>query len=491
MSFDSLFDQIHNKNPKVSGNSFDSLFDQASKSKKPGWKQGNRLHAQGTLAAADLALFPLTLQSDVTSSEDAQHAEFRKGIFEDIERLAEQKQTGVWDEQDEELFQQLQEQIKNPEKAEPFVQTADIRPSHLAKKGIKEFTGEDLEPRNAAEHIVEFAGNVIKPKSLIKGVEYLASKELRQTIKLQKNWDRLSRAAAKSPEKQTLLNFAKQKELSPEATNLLFHSEGRAEYLATIGRKTKKFKGAVEELNKKLGKNYNELKALGEQGGHLNLQEADALMGDLGKVLEEMKGAPYIGAEVSPVINSLEKSIENINNKTNSVKELIESRINLSSDINWRNFEKGDFYRNEARQAFFNAIERKNPAVAERLANTDRAWAKYEKFKDVLDAKIPTMNIKGVKAPVSLVEALAFGVAPFIPVLGKGAAVAVALKIAVQRLATQMAINPKYNKPLKHLQAAMLEGRPEKIKKDYMAIKAITKKEDPDIYEEIKDLDFD
>ena len=96
-----------------------------------------RLGAQYGLGLADRAMLPLSIQSSVLSSPQAQHAEFRKNIFEDIERLAEQKATGVWDKKDEELFQELQEQIKSPERAAPFVRTADISPSALIKKGIK------------------------------------------------------------------------------------------------------------------------------------------------------------------------------------------------------------------------------------------------------------------------------------------------------------------------------------------------------------------
>lgn len=79
------------------------------------------------------------------ANEDSQLIEYRKHVFEDIERLAEQKQTGVWDEDDQKLMDSLIEQVKTPqgkeefgEKARPFVKTADITTMGLLEKsGLK------------------------------------------------------------------------------------------------------------------------------------------------------------------------------------------------------------------------------------------------------------------------------------------------------------------------------------------------------------------
>ena len=154
------------------GTSFDWGAYETVKPKKGGAEKAARIGAQYGLGLADRAMLPLTLQAAVLNSPDAQHAEFRKGIFEDIERLAEQKQTGAWDEKDEALFQELQEQIKHPEKAEPFVKTADISPSALLRKGVEKTTGYDLKPEGAAEHIAEFAGS-FTPKEIGTGIKNL------------------------------------------------------------------------------------------------------------------------------------------------------------------------------------------------------------------------------------------------------------------------------------------------------------------------------
>lgn len=54
----------------------------------------------------DLAVAPL-------SSKEAQLVPYRESVFEDIERLEEQKLAGVWDKKDQELYDHLIEQAKD------------------------------------------------------------------------------------------------------------------------------------------------------------------------------------------------------------------------------------------------------------------------------------------------------------------------------------------------------------------------------------------
>jgi hypothetical protein len=112
---------------------------------------------QGTPAgmAYEAAVSPL-------ASKEAQSVVQRQNIMEDIERLMEQKQTGVWDQKDQELLDHLQEQIKHPEKAEQFVKTTDISLRGLAEQA----TGVDLEPEGILEKGAQWAGFIKNPKKL-------------------------------------------------------------------------------------------------------------------------------------------------------------------------------------------------------------------------------------------------------------------------------------------------------------------------------------
>lgn len=94
--------------------------------------------------------------------KEAQTVKYREGVFEDIERLSEQKQTGVWDQQDQELLDNLIDQVKNPEKMDEFVQTADISPRGLLGKA----TGKDLHPEGILEKAANWAGFIKNPQKL-------------------------------------------------------------------------------------------------------------------------------------------------------------------------------------------------------------------------------------------------------------------------------------------------------------------------------------
>ena len=467
------------------------------KPQKSKLEKAGRTAAQYGIGAAETALFPYEVGVSPLKSKGAQALKYRETVHEDIERLLEQKNAGIWDESDEELFQSLIQQIKNPEEAEKFVKTADIGVGDIAEKGAEKL-GYDLKPQGGLEHGSRIAGNIISPNALVKGVKALpdlgkglVNKEFRHAIKEQKNWSRLAKAAEGNAERETLLKFAKEHNLSPEATSLLYQTKGKAELVTQIGKRTKKFKGAVSELKNKLGNNYEELKRLAEEGGTLDFEEANRVANGLEGLLNEMKSTHVIGPEAAPVIKTLENAVESIMKKPSTAKELINSRVNLSDSINWRNIERGDFYRTEARKVFADAIAEKNPALGKRLLDTDRAWAKYEQFKDVLDPKIPTFKFKGLSIPTQLMTGAIF-LAPLAGAISMGtAAKAYGFKEAVQRISTQLVLNPKFQKPLKILQKEMLRGSTKGIKQAFLVIKHLAKKEDPEIYEDLKDIEVE
>lgn len=105
--------------------------------------------------AYDVAVAPL-------ASKEAQTAEYRKNLFEDIERLQEQKQTGVWSEKDQKLYDNLIEQAKDASKSEEFIKTADLSVRGLIEKA----TGIDLKPEGVAEKAAQWAGFMKDPKKL-------------------------------------------------------------------------------------------------------------------------------------------------------------------------------------------------------------------------------------------------------------------------------------------------------------------------------------
>lgn len=471
-----------------------SFLDKPKRSKA---EKAARIGGRLAIGAAELGAFPYEVAVAPLASKGAQTAEYRKNLFEDIERLSEQKQTGVWDEQDENLLKNLISQVRNPNKAEKFVKTADIGISGLAEKAA-ETLGYDLKPEGFAEHAAQIAGNIVSPKQALKlaknapsFIKNIAKKEARSAAKTEANWKHLEKVAKVDPEKKTLIKFAKEKSLSPEATTLLFQAEGKVENLGRLA-KGKKFEGAIGELKDKLGKEYNSLKTLGKEGGYLNFEETDKLTGNLDKILREMNATAVIGPNTAPVITTVENAIKRLHNNPNSIKELINSRQGLEQGINWRDIDAGDFFRKQMKEAFSKAIKEKNPAIYERLVHNDRAWAKYAKYQDILDKRLPTIKVKGIEIPKKLLTLAAFGSALMpIPFVGKSAALVATLKEAIQKLSTELLMNPKFQAPLRKLVEAISRGDTKNIKQAFLVIRNMTKKEAPEVYESVKDIEFE
>lgn len=125
-------------------------------------EKAGRIGMQAGLATAERALLPYEIAVAPLASKEAQEAELRKNIFEDIERLAEQKQTGVFDEQDQAQLDYLTDLIKHPEKIEPFVKTKDIGVRGLFEKA----TGIETKPEGIAEKAVGWTAFIKKPPNV-------------------------------------------------------------------------------------------------------------------------------------------------------------------------------------------------------------------------------------------------------------------------------------------------------------------------------------
>ncbi len=183
MSFDALFDEVasgrkksqyfpgisreefYPKEQQQKTANFDELFDQIHSQQKPERslaQKGGRLGSQFLIGAAENALMPYELGVAPLASKEAQQVPYRENLGEDIENLLIQKQSGDWNEKDEEFLQNLQEQMLHPEKSEQFIQTADLGVRGLAEKA----TGLDLHPEGILEKAAGWTGFIKNPKNI-------------------------------------------------------------------------------------------------------------------------------------------------------------------------------------------------------------------------------------------------------------------------------------------------------------------------------------
>jgi hypothetical protein len=376
-----------------------------------------KLAARAGIGALQVAATPYELSVAPLASRGAQHGEYRKHIFEDIERLLEQKRSGVWDKQDQELYNKLISQIENPEEAEQNIRTTDVGLGSLIEKGAEK-AGIDLKEEDTADVLATLAGGFSNPRSWAKAAQKapsLLSKSGRQALKSSKEtqktaskWDSLKRAAKGNTEKEGMLNLAKKSKLSPEATTLLLQSEGKVNLLSKIAKKTKKYEGAVKELNEKLGKNYDKLKEVGKKGGYIGAKAEQSLSKDLSSTLEELDKTLIVGPDTDAAKKAIGTALSRLESQGSTVEELINTRLNLGQSINWNRVDPKGAMLNQTRETLMRAIEKSNPKVAKELKLTDQGWSKYKKFEKSLEKKQATVKIHGIDVPVANV---AFGAA--------------------------------------------------------------------------------
>lgn len=483
----SFFADLDEQEPVRSKSSFFADIDEQPKAGT--LRKTGRLGAQYGIGVAERVATPYEIAVAPIASKKAQLGEYRKGVFEDIERLQEQKQTGIWDEQDEKLLRSLIEQVKDTKKAEPFVKTADIGVGSLIEKAAKPF-GIDLKPEGIEEEGARLAGALIGPKTIAKGAQKVgklatsAGREELRLLKQEKNWERLGRAAAGNPQKESLLNFSKEQGLTPQEATLLMQSQGKIDVLEKIGRKSKKFKDTVQSLRQKLGSSYEEIKAAGKDKGLLGPEIRSSMQGDLQKILNEIEVTYVIGPDTQAAKNVLEKTQELLGSREGTILDLINSRQEIRQGINWRNVDRGDHLRDEAVKAITKGIETKDPAIAKKLKDTDKAWAQYSKYADMLDKKQPIIMIKGIPVPSGMGDLAFSGIA-----YGVGGLKGLISKEAVRRLTTKFVTEPKYQALHKNLTHALKTGATKKQAEIFTSVKKMLKKDDPKLYEDFEDVE--
>jgi len=459
--------------------------------KKPINKKA-RLAAQYGIGLAERAAAPYDIAVSPLSSKKAQQVPYRENIFQDIERLQEKKQMGDWDENDQNLYDFLVDQIKNPEEADKFVKTFDISSSGLIEKAGKKL-GYNLEPEDAQELGARITGNIFTPKGLAKGVKQatkLLNKEYRQASKLQSQWKKLDISSKGNPEKENILNFAKSKNLTPEESTVLLRTHGSIKTLESLAKKNKKYKQVASGLKDKLGNSYDQLKYLGKQSGLLTESEKGALQGDLQKTLNKIGKTFVEGPDTKAARLEIEEAIKKIGANQGTIEDLINSRQNLNQVVNWKNVDPKEAILKEVDNSLFNAIQRKNPEIASELKKVDTAYSKYKTFSKNLDKKQPFFKFGGVEIP-GLMGKIAFGTALTMSGLGTKAALGVGVKEAVQRMSTKLLTDPKYYGISKRIRNAVMQGSTEKQKSLFLVLKQMLKKDDPELYDEVSELTFD
>lgn len=480
-------EEILPKKNKVSSGFFLDLDE-----KKPAALKKPGKLAQFAIGNIERVAAPYDISVSPLASKSAQLVPYRENVLADIERLQEQKQMGLWDEQDQALYDNLINQIRNPKEAEKNVQTLDLSSANLIEKGAEKF-GVNLKAETGGDVAARIAGNLISPAALAKAPNYiktLAKKELRDAAKIKSQWSSLKTAAKGNPQKENILQFASEKGLNPEEATLLIQSNAEIDFLGKLANKSKKFRKIADGLKEKLGGSYDEIKEIGRGGGHLSFSEAEVLTEDLSKLLQDMGKTFVEGPDTKGARIAIEEAITKIQNNGGTIEDLINSRQNLGQIANWRNVDPKGAMLKKAQNAFMASIERKNPGLAKELKNTDEAYGTYKKFQSLLEKKQPVVTFNGVPIPDFMSNLAFFGALGYFTG-APPSVIGLATKQVVKSLSTKLLSNPKYQGIQKRLVSSVKTGSTNKQKEIFSAMKNILKKDDPELYDQVSGFAVD
>ena len=122
-------------------------------------QQAGRTAGQFAIGAAEAAAIPYDVAVAPLANKPAQIAAYRETLTDDLNRLLDQKQTGIFDEEDQALLDHTIEQLNNSKLSEKYVKTADASIQGLAEKA----TGVDFTPKGALEKGARWTGWIKNP----------------------------------------------------------------------------------------------------------------------------------------------------------------------------------------------------------------------------------------------------------------------------------------------------------------------------------------
>jgi hypothetical protein len=364
----------------------------------------------------------------------------------------------------------------------------------MLEKGIEKTTGINVKPETGDEHLLRLGSAIRNPSKWGKSLAKLPkrfTKEGRQFlkgVKQEEKYTSLLKTHKGNPEKEGILNFAKERGLSPEAATLLTQTAGKTELLGKLAKKSKKYKGIVEEIETKLGDSYGEIEKIAKEGGRLGVKQTHQLGDELRGMAEGLKKSLIIGPDTKSAINAIEEGLVKLEMEGATLSDLIKTRQNLSQSINWNNVDPKGRMLNQAREIFFKAIEKANPAVAKQLRMTDKAYGKLMHSQKILGRLPHTVNVSGIPIPADLAiyGASASHVGGATTKLGL---IKASLRFLGQKMFTNFLVNPKYQGLHKKLIDATIKGDKEQVGRLMTIAYNRMKEDDPDFGESPEDQD--
>lgn len=365
---------------------------------------------------------------------------------------------------------------------------APIDTESLINRAVKATSGIDLEPEDIGEEISNIGASIVSPRGLAKAGRAISKLALREArLGLSKGgWESLRKGFKGNPEKEGIINWAEQKGLTPREATLLMQPEKKIGALKKVSKKTKQLERDVAGLKEKLGSSYDELRAIGRQGGYLGSKEALPLLDKLGKIEEEINLTHALGPESAAAKNVLSETIRDIENNGTTIERLIATRQNLGQGVNWNKIGVKANLKGRMKDAITETIDKANPVVGKELQATDQAYQKYKKFQEFLDNRQSFTMVNGIPVPSSNVifwgalgTKLLMGMNPL------KAGTYYGIKEGISRLSTAMLTNPHLQGIRKKLMQAVLSGNTEKQRKLMVLARKIIKKDDPQLYEEL------
>jgi len=234
-----------------------------------------------------------------------------------------------------------------------------------------------------------------------------------------------------------------EKELTP-----LLQSEKKLATFSKLARKSEKTAESFKKINEKLGGAYDLVREEASQHGRLSASQNEKLLKDFGEINKKLRTTLKASPEKEGAIKFIEDSMETIRNRGATPEELIGFWGDINNAVNWNAVKGGKKSINALKTPIREILRDTDPQLAKDFELTNELYTRYKKAAKALK---PDMIDKWLNKGEG--AAIVSSIATANPILLKGVASEMAIRLLSKELLTNPRLQNVSNKALQAIRS--------------------------------------
>ncbi len=295
----------------------------------------------------------------------------------------------------------------------------------------------------------------------------------------------LSVAVENNPELRQMYDYGRSIGLTDQQLAPILQPDLKTRLLGRFAKKTRGMREQIDETRNQIGNNYRRLKANGRTDLITPAQQ-NTLFNELANMHTDISRTNVIGPDNQAILNTLEETMNRMMTQPQTVETLINSYQNINNIPNWTAANDGRRRLTQVNRFFENALESRNPRVAEEFALTNRMYRRQAQVRTNTGMGRVPESIFTMAETAGILSGLAYG-----SISGDyGNAAKIIGASAARRIATRLITDPRLQGIHRNMMRALTSGDQTAIANAFKKLEPILKKDAPGEWEAANSPEF-